>query len=104
MHHPWGGHTMTATHTLTRHRDIQNWVTDRKGLPAIARVRDRFGEMRARLAIKLDRRKGKPSTSLDDGISPVAWNAWLAELDRQGLALKVSTEDDYEFVERKELN
>ena len=40
---------MKQTHMLTRHRDIQNWVTDRSGRPAIARVRDRFGEERAQL-------------------------------------------------------
>lgn len=95
---------MNDTHTLTRHRDIQNWVADRKGLPAIKRIRDRFGEMRARLDIRFHKPKGSPEASLDDGFSPVAWNAWLAELDRQGLALKVTDEDQFEFVERRELN
>jgi hypothetical protein len=42
----------------------------------------------------------------DQGASPVSWSAWLAELDRQQLALRVSEdgETDYEFVERKTLN
>jgi hypothetical protein len=37
---------------------------------------------------------------------PVSWNAWLAELDRRHLALRVSDREDadFEFVERKELN
>jgi len=36
----------------------------------------------------------------------VSWAAWLAELDRQQLALRVSEngETEYEFVERKTLN
>jgi hypothetical protein len=34
---------------------------------------------------------------------PVSWTAWLAELDRRHLALRVS-DRDFEFVERRELN
>jgi hypothetical protein len=43
---------------------------------------------------------------VDQGASPVSWAAWLAELDRQQLALRVSEdgETEYEFVERKTLN
>ena len=39
-------------------------------------------------------------------MSPVSWAAWLAELDRQRLALKVSNQKtpDFEFVEREEAN
>ena len=67
----------THTHTLTRHRDIQNWVSDRKGLPAIRRIPDGTGTVRARLAIRFDRPLGAPRslTSLDDGIMPVSWTA-----------------------------
>jgi len=95
---------MTAAHTLTRHRDIRNWIADRKGLPAIQRVRDRFGEMRARLEIRFSQGGTRPLGSVDDGLSPVAWNAWLAELDRQGLALRVTPQGEYEFIERREMN
>jgi hypothetical protein len=37
---------------------------------------------------------------------PVSWTAWLAELDRQQLALRVSEngETEYELVERRSLN
>jgi hypothetical protein len=94
-------------HTLTRHRDIQNWVTDQKGLPAIRRVPDKFGTVRQRLALSFSRREPAPVTtpSQDDGITPVSWTAWLAELDRQRLALRVSSLDnDFEFVDRKDLN
>jgi hypothetical protein len=96
-----------VTHTLTRHRDIQAWVSDRKGLPAIRRVPDSTGSVRARLAIRFANRaapSAKPAPSIDDGMMPVSWTAWLAELDRQGLALKVINQEQFEFVERKDLH
>lgn len=96
---------MTQNHTLTRHRDIQNWVTDRQGLPAIARVRDRFGEERAQLKLSFEMREKAELDSQDDGMSPCSWTAWLAELDRQQLALQVDLDaDDFELVERRESN
>ena len=98
---------MTHAHTLTRHRDIQAWVTDRRGMPALVRAPNSFGEMRARLALKFEKiRKPEGMPAVDQGASPVSWTAWLAELDRQQLALRVSPDDDseYEFVERKTLN
>ena len=97
-----------TTHTLTRHIDIQNWAAGRQGLPAIRRVPDKFGTVRARLALNFARRHHPAPDSTptqDDGISPVSWAAWLAELDRQHLALRVSQDDEnYEFIERKDLN
>ena len=97
---------MNNSHTLVRHRDIQNWVSARHGMPAIARVPTGTGEMRARLAISFSKSRARPTNtpSMDDGMSPVSWNAWLAELDRQHLALKVSSmrNPDFEFVERQE--
>lgn len=96
---------MTQMHTLIRHRDIQNWVSDRKGTPAIARVRNRFGEERAQLKLRFDKIRAVPHVGLDDGMSPCSWTAWLAELDRQHLALKVdSAADKFEFVERSQAN
>jgi hypothetical protein len=98
---------MTHTHTLTRHRDIQAWVAERRGLPALVRAPNSFGEWRSRLALRFDR-PGRPKgmPAVDQGASPVSWSAWLAELDRQQLALRVSEggETDYELVERKTLN
>ena len=98
---------MTHAHTLTTHRDIQTWVAERRGLPAMVRAPNRFGEMRARLSLKFDR-PARPvdMPATDQGASPVSWNAWLAELDRQQLALRVSEdgESEYELVERKTLN
>lgn len=93
---------MTHIHTLIRHRDIQNWVADRHGIPAIARIRNRFGEERAQLKLSFQKRDKQFIESQDDGISPCSWTAWLAELDRQHLALKVDlTANDFELVERK---
>ena len=98
---------MTHAHTLTRHRDIQAWVSERRGLPAMSRSPNRFGEWRARLALRFDR-PARPAgmPAIDPGLSPVSWSAWLAALDRQQLALRVSEngETHYEFVERKTLN
>jgi hypothetical protein len=97
---------MNHTHTLIKHQDIQNWVKARRGMPAISRVPNSVGEMRARLALKFGRREERPAMpEMDDGMSPVSWNTWLAELDRQHLALKVSNQSgaDFEFVERREM-
>ncbi len=92
---------MSATHTLTRHSDIQSWVTDRKGIPAVARIRDRFGEEKAELLLRFVRSQGG---SIDDGMSPCSWTAWFAELDRQQLALKVTPAGECELVPRAALN
>lgn len=97
------------THTLTRHRDIQEWVSDNHGSPAIRRMPDRFGSIRARLELVFKTPKaltvgGMPQ--VDDGVSPVSWSAWLAELDRRQLALKVSDRQpaEFELVPRREMN
>jgi hypothetical protein len=97
------------THTLIRHRDIQNWVSDRRGSPAIRRILNRFGESQSKLELTFSAPKAKPERGMprvDDGLMPVSWNAWLAELDRRHLALKVSDREDidFEFIERRELN
>ena len=98
---------MNHPQTLTQHRDIQNWVTARRGMPAIARVPSSTGEVRSRLALKFGKTRRPPSAlpEVDDGMSPVSWNSWLAELDRQQLALQVSDADgdDFEFVERRDV-
>ena len=96
---------MTQLHTLTRHRDIQNWVTDRHGIPAISRVRNQFGEEHAQLKLSFQKRAKRQIESQDDGMSPCSWTAWLAELDRQQLALKVDpAADAFELIERREAN
>jgi len=96
---------MTATHTLTRHKDIQKWAARRRGIPGIRREPDPTGTVHCRLIFSFAGKHPAPATTptLDDGMSPVSWTAWLAELDRQHLALLVRDES-YEFVERKDLN
>ena len=97
---------MNMTHTLTRHRDIQAWVAEHKGLPAIRRMPDKFGEIRSRLTLRFSPPATDSIPALDEGLSPVSWAAWLAELDRQRLALKITDQDKpaFEFVELEELN
>ncbi|WDR04439.1 hypothetical protein PSQ90_08760 [Devosia rhodophyticola] len=77
-----------------------------KGIPAISRVRDNFGDVKSRLCLSFDKRRHDAATDQDqdDGMSPVSWTAWLAELDRQQLALKVSASstEDCELVQRRE--
>lgn len=90
------------SHTLVGHRDIQKWVETRKGQPAIRRELDRTGGVNARLAIRFKKIERLTSTPpQDDGMSPCSWTAWLAELDRQNLALKVPERGSaVEFVDR----
>ncbi|WP_055046881.1 hypothetical protein [Devosia sp. A16] len=93
------------TNTLTEHRDIQNWVTARHGQPALRRIPDPSGQVRSRLALKFARPAAPTETPRqDDGMSPCSWTAWLAELDRQHLALRVGDKTAFEFVERRDLN
>ena len=97
------------THTLTRHRDIRNWVSEHYGKPALRRIPNRFGQMESRLELTFSTPKARPQGGMprvDDGLSPISWTAWLAELDRRQLALRVSDQQnpDFELVERRELN
>lgn len=100
---------MPRTRTLTSHAAIQDWVKFRNGHPAIVNERDKLGNPRRRLNLafrnngSLDRPNGT--------MSPCSWDAWLAELDRQKLALKVIDSDDDDiqpsdisFVDRDSLN
>jgi hypothetical protein len=94
---------MNTTHGLTRHRDIQNWVTARHGSPAIAYIRDRFGDEKSKLLLRFHRRDKADFRASTDSISPCSWTAWLAELDRQRLMLVVDpSADDCKLVQRKD--
>ena len=89
---------MTQAHMLTRHRDIRNWVIDRRGTPAIARVRNHFGEERSQLKLRFAHDdEGREDT----GMSPCSWSAWFAELDRQQLALRVEPTGQCDLVSRQ---
>ncbi|MEO6395999.1 MAG: hypothetical protein ABIO40_08835 [Devosia sp.] len=90
---------------LTRHSDIQNWVNGRHGMPAIVRSPSSTGRMKASLALRFDRpRRPSGMPSIDQGMSPVSWSAWFSEFDRQQLALKVVSENEFELIARKDLN
>lgn len=91
----------SQTHTLTRHHDIRNWVDEHRGTPAIARMRDRFGGERSELQLHFPR---IDEGQHDVGMSPVSWTAWLAELERQQLALRVEPEGGFTLVPRKTLH
>jgi len=94
-------------HTLVHHGDIQRWVIERQGQPAMRRQHDGTGNAHARLAINFPQRHHITRTpGVDDGLSPVSWTAWLAELDRQQLALLVTDrrQPSFEFIERGTLN
>ena len=95
----------TTTPMLIRHRDIQNWVTGRHGMPAVVRRATVNGRMRSDLALRFDR-PAKPGDmpSVDQEMSPVSWNAWLSEFDRRQLALKIISDNEFELIERKNLN
>ena len=92
---------MTEAHVLTRHRDIQDWVSGHRGRPAIARVRDRFGEVHAQLKLRF---AAMPEGAEDGDLSPCSWTAWLAEMDRQQLALRVEPGGDCALVARQVMN
>ena len=92
---------MTQIHMLTRPRDIQNWVSERKGIPAIARIRNRLGQERAQLKLHFSHSEEGVH---DAGMSPCSWSAWLAELERQQLALRVEPAGGYALVSRTNLN
>jgi len=92
---------------LTRHRDIQAWATLRRGTPAIVPSHNGLGQRQPRLALRFsapERPRELPHS--DQGASPVSWNAWFAELDRQQLALRISASEEtgYELIARKTLN
>lgn len=99
---------MRDTHTLTRHKDIQNWVATHNGMPALVCERDSLGSVKARLALSFQRARLVPTgtPNQDDGISPCSWSAWLAELDRQHLALMIKDDDglEFEFIARRDLH
>lgn len=91
----------TTNYMLTRHGDIRNWVITRKGMPAIAQVPDSTGAVRAELKLRFAH---GDAPGEDAGLSPCSWSAWLAELDRQQLALRVEPTGQCELVSRTAMN
>ncbi len=91
---------------LTGHRDIRRWAEARRAQPALALALGRNGELRRRLALRFSMQAPSPTdpAAENEGMTPCSWTAWLAELDRQNLALKVRDvdADAVEFVARGE--
>ena len=65
---------------------------------------DPTGRMRSGLPSASTARPSPSMPSLDRRMSPVSWNAWLTEFDRRQLALKVISDNEFELIERKNLN
>ena len=74
-------------------------------MPALVRTPTQSGRMRSELALHFDH-PAKPGSmpSVDQEMSPVSWNAWLSEFDRRQLALKIISDNEFELIERKNLN
>lgn len=92
--------------TLVTHHDIQTWAGRHNGMPAMRRVPDAYGGARAELSLRFHREEAPAGTpSLDNGPAPCSWTAWLAELDRQQLAVRVTDADGprCELVKRSTL-
>lgn len=93
------------TQTLTRHRDIQDWVSNRQGTPAVVRLRNTYGQERAQLRLRFANHRLPSPLDEQASTSPVSWTAWLAELDRQQLVLQIDEEADaFALVERRAPN
>lgn len=94
---------------LTNAADIRQWVEARAGNPVMLDTPD---GTRSRTLLQLT--FGQHLLNSDENEGPdrpggyelASWDDWLAELDRQGLALKVSddpsggNEHEYTFVNR----
>ncbi len=94
---------------LHRHEDIRDWAIARGGAPMLESIPDgshdqvllqlTFGQH----ALNADTNEGPDPIS---GYELVGWDEWLAELERQKLALKVNDvvpgalDHGYEFVPR----
>lgn len=98
------------TKTLTQPEDVRQWVEARAGAPMSMDVPDGSGDSRTLLnitfgqhALNADANEGPDRVT---GFALSAWDEWLAELDRQGLAIRVHDEtpgtldNDFEFVAR----
>jgi len=81
---------------ISRHSDIRRWVGAHAGRPRLRLGLDAQGHPARMLQITFD---GRPAKSAHD------WEEWLAELDRQNLALKILDEagvgNDFVFVKRQ---
>lgn len=97
-------------HLVMDHEAVKLWAEARGGSPMMEDQPDGRGGTRSVLqitfgqhALNADENEGPDRIS---GFELVSWDDWLAEFDRQGLALKVNDEqpgledNDFEFVAR----
>ncbi|HET7717339.1 MAG TPA: hypothetical protein VFK86_17090 [Bauldia sp.] len=96
--------------TLTKPDDIRRWAEARAGAPMSMDMPDGSGDTRTLLNITF----GQHALNADENEGPdrltgfelTSWEDWLAELDRQGLAIRVRDEqpgtldNEFEFVSR----
>jgi len=97
-------------HLVKSHEAVKLWAEARGGSPMMEDQPDGRGGTRSVLQITF----GQHALNADENEGPdrlggfelVSWDDWLAEFDRQGLALKVNDEvpgsedNDFEFVAR----
>lgn len=97
--------------TLTKPDEIRRWVEARAGAPMSMDMPDGTGDTRTLLNITF----GQHALNADENEGPdriggfdlIGWEDWLAELDKQGLAIRVRDEapgqldNDFEFVARE---
>jgi hypothetical protein len=95
---------------LVDHEAVKLWAEARGGNPMMEDQPDGRGGSRSLLQITF----GQHALNADENEGPdpivgfelVSWDDWLAEFDRQGMALKVNDEqpgiedNDFEFVAR----
>ena len=95
---------------ITAHDELRQWAEARGGNPMAMDVPDGTGESRTLLQITF----GQHALNADENEGPdriggfdlIGWDDWIAELDKQGLAIRVRDEapgqldNDFEFVAR----
>lgn len=97
------------TRLLTKHQDIRRWAEARSGSPALSEV-PHGTHSHTVLRLVFDQRlmnSGEnDNADRPNALELVGWDDWLAEFDKQKLALKVDDEapglldSDHEFVAR----
>ena len=95
---------------LIKHEEIRQWAEGRAGSPMMMDVPDVTGTRTllqmtfGQHALNADHNEGPDP--LEEAYQLVGWDEWLAEFDRQNLAIRVRDEipgvldNDFEFISR----